>query len=137
LNSPGVNTAVPHNLTIGDSVGAASSAVVKLLQPLEIATTSNISVNSDGLLDMNSFGNTINNLVVSSGSVTLGSATLTLNGTIGMTGGSITATTGSLSLGGDITASSSATAGASITAKIALNANRTITVNAGAVQPEL
>src|SRR5205807_2579235 len=54
LNSFQANAAVPHDLVIGDGVGAESSAVVRLGQSGddEIADSAAVTVNSDGLLDL-------------------------------------------------------------------------------------
>lgn len=137
LNSNGVNTAIPGDLFVGSGTLGAGAATVKLLQSAEIVASSNVTVRSDGVFDFNNFLQSIATLSVTSGSVTLGSGTLTLSGGITMTGGTIAATSGTISLGGNITATSSATAGAAITATLALNATRTFTVNSGAVKPEL
>ena len=138
LNSNGINTAIPGNLQIGTGGSVAGNAVVRLLQSLEIATTSVVSVESDGLLDLNGDGQTIGSLTLNNGSVTVEGATLGLNSSLQMNGGSITATgSGGLALDGDVTATSSIGV-ASITGNVTLNATtRTITVNSGPLQPEL
>ncbi|MBJ7472232.1 MAG: autotransporter-associated beta strand repeat-containing protein, partial [Solirubrobacteraceae bacterium] len=64
--------------------------------------------------------------------------TLTLGGALAMTGGSIDgAAAAQLVLGGNVTATSSASAGSVIGVATALAGARTFSVNAGAVQPEL
>ena len=89
----------------------------------------------DGLFDLNGSSNGIGALSVN-GNVTMAAGNL-IAGPLTLSGGSISATTGLLSLTGDITATSSAAAGSMITSSVVLNGSRTITVNSGAVQPEL
>ena len=139
LNSGGFNTAIPGDLIIGLSSGTANSAIVQLLQSIEIADTSNVTINATGLFDLNNFSETIGTLTVIGGNVTLGTGSLVTNSTVTMTSGSITGASGSLfSLGGDITATSVGSTGASISCNVNLNnTTRTVTVNPGAVQPEL
>src|SRR6185369_4353631 len=108
----GINTAVPGNLTVGDSVGTAGTAIVKLLQSTEIANASNVTVNSDGKFDLNSFTDVVGGLTINSGSVSIGTGQLTVS-SVGMTGGSVSSTgAGKLSLSGNITATSGAGTGA-------------------------
>ena len=74
---------------------------MRLLQASEIADTSAVTINSDGLFDLNNSGEIIGSLNVNGGNVTIGSGSLTLSaaGTVTMTGGSISATTGQLKSG--------------------------------------
>ena len=69
LNSNGFDTAIPGPLIIGRTSGG--SAVVRLLQSLEIANTSAVTVNATGTLDLNENGDSIGPLT-GSGNVTLG-----------------------------------------------------------------
>ncbi len=70
--------AIAGNLTIGDGVGAATTAIVKLVNSDQIANTSDVTINSDGVLNLNSKNETIDALNGSTGaSVTLGTGTLT------------------------------------------------------------
>ncbi len=136
LNSNGINTAIQQSLVIGNGTGAAKSAVVQLLQGAEIADSSTILINADGLFDLNGQIDQTGAVTINGGNVTIESGLFTAAG-LNLTGGTITGTTGELSLAGDITATSSAAAGSSIAATVHLNGNRTLTVNPGAIQPEL
>ena len=73
-------TAVAGNLTIGDSIGSAGSAILRLTNNNQIANTSDVTINSDGTFNLNSNSETIDGLSSSSSSasVTLGSGTLTV-----------------------------------------------------------
>jgi autotransporter-associated beta strand protein len=137
LNSPGINTAVPgSSLTVGNGVSAA--ATVKLLQSLEIGTTTPVTVDSNGTLDLNSFVQSVDDLSVSGGTVSLGAGTVSTNGPLAMTAGTISGTAGAqVNLGGDVTATSSSTAPAAITAPVQLDGARKFTVTAGSQTPDL
>lgn len=78
---PGV-IAVAGNLQVGDDTGAANSAVTKLLAAGEIADTSDVTIKSDGQLNLNNFNATIDALNAASGSasIALGLGTLTVGG---------------------------------------------------------
>src|SRR5262249_31584492 len=100
--------------------------------------TSNVTVNSDGVLDIStgSVSEHVGALSVNGGSVTLGALSLLTNGPLTMTAGTISGT-GTLDLGGDMTATSSAAGPATISAKVALILARTFTVTQGAQTPDL
>jgi fibronectin-binding autotransporter adhesin len=91
-------TSVPGDLIIGDGVGAAGTAIAFVGSNEQIANTSDVTIDADGRLDVNSFSETIASLT--SGSATaevfLGSGTLTV--------GDATSTTfaGVISEAGDI-----------------------------------
>jgi autotransporter-associated beta strand protein len=91
-------TSVPGDLIIGDGVGAAGTAIAFVGSNEQIANTSDVTIDADGRLDVNSFSETIASLT--SGSATaevfLGSGTLTV--------GDATSTTfaGVISKAGDI-----------------------------------
>ncbi|ACB76811.1 beta strand repeat-containing protein [Opitutus terrae] len=99
------------NVTIGDATGAANSAVVQLTNANQIGATANVTINSDGQLNLNSKNETIGSLA-GSGSVTLGSTANLLTvgnttstvftGSVTTTGtGAVTKTgTGTLQIGG-------------------------------------
>jgi autotransporter-associated beta strand protein len=71
--------AIAGNLTIGDGVGAANTAIVKLINADQIANTSDVTINSDGVLNLNNNSETFDALNGSSGaSILLGSGTLTV-----------------------------------------------------------
>src|SRR5688572_5567298 len=112
----GVN-ALAGTLTVGDGIGSTNSATARWLATNEIPTTTAVSINSDGLLDLNNFSNTI--------------------GTLTLMGGSITTGTGTLTLGGTVTGNASATS-ATISGNLGLgSANRTFTINDGAATFDL
>ena len=137
LNSNGVDTCVVGPIIVG--AGGGPGATLQLLQGAEIDNTSAVTVNNDGVFDLNGKSQGIGSLSVQGGSVTVGSGSLTVIGTTQMAGGSISGTSpGLLALNGDVTATSSASAGAVISSAMSLNATtRTFTVNAGTIQPEL
>ena len=128
----------PTSVTIGDGTGAIGSAVLKLLKPNQIPDTATISIAVDGTLDLNDFAETVSSVTLTSGTIDLGGGTLSL-GSLNTTGGNVTSTSGgTLSLSGTVTATSSATNGATITAAVVLNSpSRTFQVNAGPIHPEL
>ena len=107
-------TAVPGNLVIGDTLGgqnASKADVVRLLASNQIATTSAVTINASGLLDLNGNTNTIglgavNGLTITGGSVTTGAGTLVLDGNVAalaLTTNLTPATiTGNLDLGGGV-----------------------------------
>jgi fibronectin-binding autotransporter adhesin len=76
------------NLTIGDGSGAASSAVVRFGQGATpnasdlISHTSAVSINTDGLLDLNNQDETIGSLSMTGGQVSTGNGHLILNGDV-------------------------------------------------------
>jgi autotransporter-associated beta strand protein len=128
--------AIPGNLIIGTGTGAPGSAVVQWLQPNQVAGSSNVTVNSDGKLDLNNQSNTIATLTINGGAATTGTTggTLTISTSLTMTGGSITMpAAGTVNLGGNVTATSAAAGPATISGgTLALgSATRTFTVNAG------
>jgi autotransporter-associated beta strand protein len=135
-----VTVAIPGALVIGTGAGAAGTATVRdLTLGTDISATSNVTVNSDGVLDVSTGAGSehIAGLTVNGGSVTLGSVSLTLNGPLAMTGGSISGTVGTLRLGGDVTATSSAAGAATISVPVALDGARTFTATPGAQATDL
>ena len=82
--------AIAGSLVIGDSLGGASANkadVVRLLASNQIAPTAVVTINDSGLLDLNNFNNTIgvgatNALILTGGSVTTETGTLTLGGNV-------------------------------------------------------
>ena len=74
--------AIPHNLFIGDGLGGSFSDVVKVIGIPQIATVSDVTIATSGLLDLNEVSDGISTLS-GSGMVDLGSAgtgALVLNG---------------------------------------------------------
>ena len=56
LNSNAVNGGIVGSLVIGDGIGAANSAIARVMQEGQIGNASTITVKSDGLLDINAAG---------------------------------------------------------------------------------
>jgi autotransporter-associated beta strand protein len=100
LNVNGV-TAFGGPLVIGDGSGSGSP-VARLLQSLEIADTQQVTVNLNGLFDLNTFSDTTGPLTIQGATVSTGSGTLSLNGNLTVLGSSVeTMITGNLEfLGG-------------------------------------
>ncbi len=61
--------AVAGNLTVGDNVGAADSAILRLLSSNQIATTSAVILNSDGRIALNGNANTVASLSSAGGNI--------------------------------------------------------------------
>jgi autotransporter-associated beta strand protein len=123
--SPGI-PAVSSDLVIGDGVGAASSAVTRQFQNSQIPQQ--VTVNSDGLYDLNGFLEFISTLAVNGGNVTIGAGQLAPFDGVTMTGGTISSTgAGKLLLSNNLTAYPVI---ASISGSIDLDGGtRTFTVN--------
>src|SRR6185312_6073507 len=88
LNQPSGN-AILGNLIVGDGTGAPSSAVVRETIGNEIADTSNVLVNADGLLDLNGLSDAVSALTVVGGNVATGVGGHLSTASIDMTGGLI------------------------------------------------
>ena len=132
-----VGVGIPANVTIGTGAGGPSSATLRLDQSSELSSTANVTVQQDGLFNLNSFTQTVGALTVHGGAVTIGTGVLTAAGAVGMTGGSIdSAPTGRILLGSDLTATSSGQGSATISAHTVLTGDRTLTVTPGTA-PEL
>ncbi len=102
--------AVVGNLTVGDNVGAANSAILKLLSSNQIATTSAVILNSDGRIALNSFANTVASLTSAGGNITSTTAGGNLTSTAAPAFSGIGNTIG---VGATVTSSISATLAAS------------------------
>jgi autotransporter-associated beta strand protein len=88
LNKSGANRAIPGRLEIGSGLGLAEAEVVRLAASTQIANTSDVVVNSSGLLNLDGFGEAIDGLS-GSGRVDLGSGFLNIgagNGSSTFTG---------------------------------------------------
>jgi autotransporter-associated beta strand protein len=87
---------------VGDGLGGRDADVLRLLQPNQIADSSNVNVVKSGLFDLNNKNETINALILTGGHVLTGSATLTLgdNVTTNTANGQSSVIDGNLSLGG-------------------------------------
>lgn len=123
-------------LFVGDSNGAADSAVLRLDRNHPIGDGIGVTINSDGLFDGNGHDEYLGALAVIGGEVRMGNADLGLNGVLTMLGGSVSAS-GALGLrpfAGIVTQPSAQTA--TISGKVDLaGATRTFTVNDGAGTP--
>ena len=124
----GVN-AINGSLTVGDGTGAANSAVTRLLASNQVPNNA-VTIQSDGLLDLNNFSDSIGALTMTGGSVTTGTGTLTLGGNVTGNASSSTATiSGNLALGGSdrtFTIASGA-AGTDMNISAVISGNRNIT----------
>lgn len=77
LNRSANKNSIAGNLTIGDGVGAANTAKVVINANEQIVNTSDVTINSDGVLNLNNKSETIDGLSASSptASVALGTGT--------------------------------------------------------------
>src|SRR5262249_59406682 len=84
LNNNAANQAVSNaTLTIGDDNGNPGTAEVRLLQAGEIPDSAPITINSDGLLNLNGSFDVVGNLTLNGGSVELhAGGILNLNGNV-------------------------------------------------------
>jgi autotransporter-associated beta strand protein len=90
-------TAIPGPL----QVGSATVAVVKLTASNQIADTSAVTINPNGVLDLNGLVDAIGPLAMSGGRITTGIGTLTLLGDVTVNGNPVASqVNGNLSLGG-------------------------------------
>ena len=139
LNSPVGGSTWPGSLQIGDGLGAAGSVKVVMLANVQFNSNTAVTIEADGVLNMNNFSSATGPVTINGGSVALGSGVLDV-GLLAMTGGAIsTSTGGTLDLTGDLSATSSSTGTALIAASVSLNsASRMITVTPGvSAAPEL
>ena len=74
--------AVGGNVTVGDGAGANNSALLKLANTEQIQDTRSLTVNADGLFNLNGFNETITGLTLTGGEVLTGTATLTIGGNV-------------------------------------------------------
>ncbi|MEI6084907.1 MAG: autotransporter-associated beta strand repeat-containing protein [Verrucomicrobiota bacterium] len=72
--------AIAGSVTIGDGTGGANADILKLLAGNQIKDTVAVTINSSGLLDLNSFNETIKSLA-GSGNVVLNGGNLTVQNT--------------------------------------------------------
>ncbi|MHB0875814.1 MAG: DUF4347 domain-containing protein [Anaerolineae bacterium] len=109
--------AVPGSLQVGDGIGGGGSAVARLLAGSQLASTTAVTIEEDGLFDTNGYNQTVAGITITGGAVTTGTGTLTLAGNVMVTASAEPATIdGNLDLG---------------------SATRTFTVSAGAAEPDL
>ncbi|GEP44778.1 autotransporter-associated beta strand repeat-containing protein [Brevifollis gellanilyticus] len=114
LNKSSGNAMASTSLVIGDSTGAAASAIVQNNASNQIPDGAAVTIRTDGQLNLQGFTEGI--------------------GSLTMSGGSVTGTAGSqLTLGGDVTISPLTTNVAQITSGLGLGGNRLFTVNDNSV----
>jgi autotransporter-associated beta strand protein len=106
-------------LIIGDGVGGSQSDVVLYTgsSTSQILSSVPITVNSSGLLDLNDHSDDLGALTLNAGKVHTG--------------------TGTLALGGNVTATSDATTIAFISGRVSMSSTRTFNVNQGVLAPDL
>jgi autotransporter-associated beta strand protein len=119
--------AISGPLIVGAAVGAANSAVVRLMSSGQIASAVAVAVANSGLFDLNNNNNTIASLTMAGGNVTTGTGTLTVTGNIsGNPSPSAATIAGNLVMGtGNFTLAS----GASMTVSAVLNGASGLTKN--------
>ncbi|HOW70036.1 MAG TPA: cadherin-like beta sandwich domain-containing protein [Phycisphaerae bacterium] len=126
------------DLVLGDGSGAADSAILQLAGAGQIVGTPNVSVASDGKLDLNGQSKGIGTLTMDGGTVASGAGTLTLGGNVTVAGAAnATATvSGNLNLGGAIRTFTVANGGADVDCQIsAVTSNGGVTkAGAGALR---
>jgi autotransporter-associated beta strand protein len=127
------------NLTIG---GASNPAIARWVHSTQVPASDTVTVNSQGLLDLNGQTDAFATLTVQDGQVTTGPGGTLTPGTLNMTGGSFTvATGGTLVIGGGVNATSDNLTGAAVITgpgTVSLNgATRTFNVNAGTAPVDL
>ncbi|MFA4916765.1 MAG: autotransporter-associated beta strand repeat-containing protein, partial [Syntrophales bacterium] len=82
-----------------------------------------------GILDLNTWSDSVGAIIVTGGSITTGGGNLISTSTLTMTGGSVTTGAGTLTLGGNVTGNASTTS-STISGKLDLGgATRTFTIN--------
>ena len=99
--SAGVN-AIAGNLTIGDGTGGPLADIVQLGANSQLADSATVTINSSGRFDLNNNSETIGALSLSGGNVSTGTGTLTLGGALTASAASTATSTisGNLNLGG-------------------------------------
>lgn len=129
----GIN-AIAGDLVIGDGTGT-DTVLIDLAN--QIANTSDVTVNSSGILDLDNNSETIASLTINGGTVTAFGAGGSLTvASLAMTGGTIGSAV-SLTLGGNVSTNASAST-ATISADVDFNgATRTFTVPDGAAAIDL
>jgi autotransporter-associated beta strand protein len=117
LNKTAVN-GVPGALVIGDDLGGVNADVVQWLSSNQINSGAAITISSSGLLDLNGHNATLGPFTLTAGNIATGTGTLTLNG--------------------DVTANSTASAACSISGHLDLGAvTRTFNNASGTRSPSL
>lgn len=130
-----VSTVVPGSLEIGTGMGKANAASVNVYADNLLSPSAAVTVHSDGAFSaVNQSSETIGGLTVDGGSVSLYGGSLSVDGPLSMTGGTIATDTslanGQLRLFGDVW-THAALAPASIRGHLNLGGPRTFIVAAG------
>jgi len=139
LDNNGVNAAITGpNVVVGDSV---TEATLRLAQHSEIADTTDVRVTANSTFDVAGHYDVIDALTIEQGLVSLGAGRLTTEGTLNMTGGSVTGSTSppnpGLAIKGDVVATSTATSSASVTAPVTITGARQFTIADGPAAEDL
>jgi autotransporter-associated beta strand protein len=93
---PALNGAV----TVGDNSGLNNTALLRLGSTEQILDSGNLTVNSDGLFNLNGFNETVNAVSMTGGEILTGTATLTIGGNVTtLASGEESVITGNLNLG--------------------------------------
>jgi autotransporter-associated beta strand protein len=77
LNKTANIDAIAGNLTVGDNIGAAQSAVTRLLASNQIKDASTVTINSDGKLDIAGNSDTVGSVILAGGNISGTTGTLT------------------------------------------------------------
>ncbi len=142
LDDSGTASGIPGNVTVGQGVFSPDSAVLQLLANNQLLLSTVVTVNSDGLLDVNNHTQEIGSLVITDGTAQTGTGatgTLTLD-SLNMTGGTLTSggMGSNITLAGNVTATSDSNSEATITGGGTFSlggATRTFTVVQSGAQP--
>jgi autotransporter-associated beta strand protein len=101
LLGKGTGPAVPAALVIGDGIGGVNADLVRFSGNSQIASSSAVTINSSGRLDLDGFTGVVGSLSMTSGNVATGTGSLGLNGPLTVNAASAQATiSGNLSLQG-------------------------------------
>ncbi len=94
-------TAVIGPLIVGDGIGSPNADVVRFTRNSQLASSTAVTINSSGLLDLDSFTGVVGSLTMTGGNAATGTGSLGLNGNLAVNAASAQATiTGNLSLQG-------------------------------------
>jgi autotransporter-associated beta strand protein len=100
LNKTGGAIAIQGDVVVGDgTTGVSNTDVLQLVGPAQLASTSNITVNSDGKFDLNGQNQTIHNLNITGGNVQSNGGTLTVQGKVTASSDGPATVGGTLALG--------------------------------------
>ena len=81
---------IQGDLIIGAGTGAADSTVVRWLANNQLSSTTTVTVNSDGLMDLNGHMESVAGLTINDGTATTNTGgVLTINGNLAMVGGTL------------------------------------------------